>query len=105
MVIIHEGKPEIVNNKQDCLNLINPELKEAIEGFDIEEELNRDGGRDFQAEFKSYEMSNESYYSCLTDTLWELGLLEENIENAKRLNREDILKTVRHLIETINNEI
>jgi hemerythrin-like domain-containing protein len=111
MVITHNNKGEIVNSLNDCLGLLKDdnkhELAEAIDYF------NKNGDnanlvqehKELEQEFRSYEMSNESYYSCLNDVLELAEQLKDNIEGAKRLNRNEIIDSLKSIITQINNEI
>ncbi|WP_297419740.1 hypothetical protein [Clostridium sp.] len=107
MVITYNNNGEIVNSLKDCLELIETELAEAILYFN----KNGDNAKlveeheALKQEFRGYEMSNESYYSCLNEVLEVIEGLKDEVKESKRLSRDSIVKTLSSIINTINNEI
>jgi hypothetical protein len=92
---------------KDCLGLVEPDLAEAIEYFhEYGDELGiQQKYEDLQYEFKSYEESNESYRFCLNDVQSVAEELIKDIENGKRINKENLLEKLNYIVDTILNEI
>lgn len=111
MVITHNNKTEIVSNLKDCYSLLendnNKQVLEAAEDF-----INNGDGLilqedydNLEEEFKNYELSNESYISCLNEVLDIAGELNKYIEDAKKINRQTIFDYLEEIKTLICNEI
>jgi len=82
MVINHNNKIEIVNNIKDCLDLLEPEIAEAIREF-----YNDD-----------VDFNKEDYTTCLEEIQEVAEELKQHVIEAKKLNKNIILRSLEKII-------
>ena len=110
MLITHNNKTEIVTNLKDCYSLAekdgNAELVETVEYFinNGEDGSLKDRFSLLEDEFRCYEMSLASREVCLRDIKADIESLLNKIDNAKRLNRNEIIDYLESIKNTIENE-
>lgn len=107
IIKLTNGNTHYINKLDDFKEVVETEVYEAIEEiYNNGNEPNlREQYESLQQEFESYEASNDSYYSCLNDTLNAIDELEEYITDSKRIHKDKILKTLSNIRENIYNEI
>ena len=109
MVITYNNKTETILDKNDLFNLLKsnePEMAKALEDINIDRYINlKEKYESLDEEFRSYESTNESLESCLNEVQDVIISLSNKVKNAKRLDREEIVKYLDNIVKTINNEI
>ena len=106
IIELKNGKNVCIGGYRDALNVIREELGDEIttaleeDITDTLEEMRSE--RDIQEEEKEeYERNCEGYRDMLQETVEELDGLLENMQNAKRINKEKLFLSLNRIRKNI----
>lgn len=108
VIRLQNGRTEVLDGIRDLEGLVEDEIFEAITYFfeNHDNETLQDEYDSLEQEFKSYEASNDSYYSCLNDLNYQVEKILNTLEDTdKKLNRKELIKLISAISNDINNEI
>lgn len=106
IIEIKNGKNVCIGGYHDALDVIREELGDEI-ATALEEDITYEleemrSERDIQAEEKEeYERNCDGYRDMLQETVEELDGLLENMQNAKRINKEKIFLSIKRIRQNI----
>jgi len=110
IIRLQNNKSYLLSSMKDLEDLVEPEIFEAITYFTENKENEEDESLQSQIsgledELESYESTVESQENCMREIKANTEQLIEDIKNAKRMDKQEILKTLNYFVKTINEEL